>query len=104
MSTTRLGAIDDLLPAVRIDLKPGRPMLVLSGDVDDGSEHVDGPPFLRTPQWWLPHDGAWAVGNDIYGASVYIAGTEDLVAALLAAEDIEGYRATSATEIIAEEL
>ena len=98
------GFRDDLLPTVMIELTPGRPMLVLSGDLDDGSESVEETPWSRTPQWWVPADGAWLVGNDIYGMSVYVAGTEEAIAEILADETIEAYRATPSTGIIAEEL
>jgi hypothetical protein len=102
------GLSDDLLPAVTIDLTPGRPMLVLSGGLDDGTESVEQTPRSRTPewwvpQWWVPADGAWLVGNDIYGMSVYVAGTEDAIAEILADETIEAYRATPSMKIIAEE-
>lgn len=98
------GFRDDLLPTVMIELTPGRPMLVLSGDLDDGSESVEETPRSRTPQWWVPADGAWLVGNDIYGMSVYVAGTEEAIAEILADETIEAYRATPSTGIIAEEM
>jgi hypothetical protein len=97
------GFRDDLLPAVTIELTSGRPMLVLSGDLDDGAESVEETPWCRTPQWWIPADGAWLVGNDIYGMSVYVAGTADAIAEILADETIEAYRATPSTRIIAEE-
>ena len=97
------GFRDDLLPTVMIELTPGRPMLVLSGDLDDGTESVEETPWSRTPQWWVPADGAWLVGNDIYGMSVYVAGTEEAIAEILADETIEAYRATPSTGIIAEE-
>ena len=94
---------DDLLPAVTIELTPGRPMLVLSGDLDDGAESFEETPWCRTAQWWIPADGAWLVGNDIYGMSVYVAGTANAIAEILADETIEAYRATPSTRIIAEE-
>jgi hypothetical protein len=94
---------NDILPAVKIELTPGRSMLVLSGDLDDGNESVAEMPLSRTPQWWVPADGAWLVGNDLYGMSVYVAGTEDAIAEILADETIEAYRATSSMAIIAEE-
>ena len=97
------GFRDDLLPAVTIELTQGRPMLVLSGGLDHGSESVEKTPRSRTPQWWVPADGAWLVGNDIYGMSVYVAGTEDAIAEILADETIEAYRATPSMRIIAEE-
>jgi hypothetical protein len=78
-------------------------MLVLFGDVDDGSESFEETPRSRTPQWWVPADGAWLVGNDIYSASVYIAGTKDAIAEILADETIEAYRAAPSMGIIAEE-
>ncbi|CAN5317847.1 hypothetical protein BH09ACT2_BH09ACT2_04320 [soil metagenome] len=78
-------------------------MLVLSGDLDDGNESVEEIPSSRTPQWWVPADGAWLVGNDIYGMSVYVAGTEDAIAEILADETIEAYRATPSMALIAEE-
>lgn len=97
------GLRDDLRRAARIDLEPDRSMLILSGDLNDGAESFEEPPFIRSPQWWLPRDGAWAVGNDIYAASVYVAGTEEAISALLEAEDIEAYRAAPHRRIIAEE-
>ncbi len=97
------GFQDDFRPAVTIEITPGRPMLVLSGDLDDGGESVEETPRSRTPQWWVPADGAWLVGNDIYGMSVYGAGTEDAIDQILADETIEAYRATPSMGIIAEE-
>lgn len=97
------GFRNDILPAVKIELTPGRSMLVLAGDLDDGNESVAEMPLSRTPQWWVPADGAWLVGNDLYGMSVYVAGTEDAIAEILADETIEAYRATSSMTIIAEE-
>lgn len=93
----------DLLPAVTIELIPGRSMLVLSGDLDEGSESVEEMPPSRTPQWWIPANGAWTVGNDIYGMSVYVAGTEDAITEIVADETIEAYRVTPSMAIIAEE-
>ena len=97
------GFSNDLFPAVKMELIPSRSMLVLAGDVDDGSESIEEMPSSRTPQWWVPADGAWLVGNDLYGMSVYIAGTEEAIAEILADETIEAYRATSSLAIIAEE-
>jgi hypothetical protein len=98
------GLRNDLLPAARIEIIPVRSMLVLSGDLDDCSESVEETLPYRTPQWWIPADGAWMVGNDIYGRSVYIAGTEEAIAEILTDETIEAYRATPSMAIIAEEL
>lgn len=98
------GIRDHLLPAARVKLNPDRSMLVLFGDANDGAESVAELPLIRTPQWWLPNDGAWAVGNDIYGSSVYVAGTEEAITAILEADGLEAHRATSSMAIVAEEL
>ena len=97
------GLRDDLLTAASIELRFWRRMLVLAGDLRDGSETVGASANGRTAQWWLPADGAWAVGNDLYGASVYISGSEELIADILAADDIEAYPATTSMAIVAEE-
>lgn len=93
----------DVLTAPRVELPFARWMFVLAGDLRDGSEKVGESVGGRTAQWWLPIDGAWAVGNDLYGASAYISGSEELIAEILAADDIEAYRATESMLIVAEE-
>ena len=92
----------DVLTAASVEFPFGRWMFVLAGDLRDGGETVESVGG-RTAQWWLPADGAWVVGNDLYGASVYISGSEKLIADILAAHDIEAYRATASTVIVAEE-
>ena len=93
----------DLRNAASITLMPERHMHILAGDLADGAEPVDGTDGGRRAQWWMPADGVWAVGNDLYGASVYVSGTEELITAILAADDIEAYHATASMQIIAEE-
>jgi hypothetical protein len=93
----------DVLTAASVELPFGRWMFVLAGDLRDGSETVGESASGRTAQWWLPADGAWAVGNDLYSASVYISGSEELIAEVLAAHDIEAYRATASMVIVTEE-
>ena len=92
----------DVLAAARVELPFGRWMFVLAGDLRDGGETV-GSVGARTAQWWLPADGAWAVGNDLYGASVYVSGSEELITDILAAHDIEAYRATASTVLFTED-
>ena len=94
-----VGLRADVLAAASVEFPFGRWMLVLAGDLRDGGETVGG----RSTQWWLPADGAWAVGNDVYGASVYISGSEELIADMLADDGIEAYRATASMVIVAEE-
>ena len=93
----------DVLTAARVELPLARWMFVLTGDLRDGIETVGESVGGRTAQWWLPADGAWAVGNDLYGASVYISGSAELIEGILAADDIEAYRATASMVIVAEE-
>ena len=54
----------DVLAAASIELPFGRRMFVLAGDLRNGEETVESGGG-RTAQWWLPADGAWAVGNDL---------------------------------------
>ncbi|TFD63766.1 hypothetical protein [Cryobacterium sp. Hb1] len=97
------GMRDDLRDTASIKILPGRKVLILAGDVADGAEPFDGMAGGRSAQWWMPADGVWAVGNDLYGASVYVSGTEELITAILAADDIEAYRATASMQIVSEE-
>ncbi|MDQ1571614.1 MAG: hypothetical protein QOF79_2288 [Actinomycetota bacterium] len=95
-----------LLPGVRdgatVTLEPNREMHVLAGDLSDGAESIEEPPFARTALWWIPADGAWLVGNDIYGASVYVAASESAIAAILASEELESHAVEPTDELIAE--
>ena len=93
----------DLRKAASIMLMPEHRMHVLVGDLADGAEPFEGVAGGRSAQWWIPADGVWAVGNDLYGASVYVSGTEELISAILAADDIEAYRASASMQIVAEE-
>lgn len=97
------GMRDDLRDTKTITILPNREMLILAGDLADGAEPFDGMDGGRSPQWWMPADGVWAVGNDLYGASVYVSGTEELITDILAADGIEAYRATASMQIVAEE-
>ncbi|WP_104125913.1 hypothetical protein [Cryobacterium sp. Y57] len=97
------GMRDDLRDTASITILPDREVLILAGDLADGAEPFDGMDGGRSAQWWMPADGVWAVGNDLYGASVYVSGTEELITAILAADSIEAYRATASMQIVAEE-
>ena len=97
------GMRDDLRNTASITILPDRKVLILGGDLADGAEPFEGLANGRSAQWWMPANGAWAVGNDLYGASVYVSGTEELIAAILAADDIEAYRATASMQIVSEE-
>jgi hypothetical protein len=62
---------------------PGREIIVLVGDLDDGVVTLDRPPHRRATRWWAP-DGTWAVGADIYSTSLILGGPTQLIAAVLA--------------------
>lgn len=66
-----------------------RTMHVLHGAVDDALETVEDGGLSRLPLWWLPLDGAWSVGNDLYGRSVYVGGSQDTIAAVLSSRALE---------------
>ena len=66
----------DMSTAAGVELPSERWMFVLAGDLRDGGETVESVGG-HTAQWWRQADGAWAVGNDLCGASVYISGSEN---------------------------
>ncbi|MDQ1543735.1 MAG: hypothetical protein QOK08_1373 [Actinomycetota bacterium] len=81
-----------------------RRMLVLGGSVEDAIEPFEDGPHGRRAQWWIPGDGAWSVGNDIYGNSVYVAGSEAAISDILSSTALESFRAIASTRLIGEEL
>jgi hypothetical protein len=81
----------------------GRRMLVLGGSVEDAVEPFEDGPHGRRAQWWIPGDGAWSVGNDIYGNSVYVAGSEAAISDILSSTTLESFRANASTRLIGEE-
>ncbi len=50
---------------------------------------VEGPPFYQSANLWWPEDRAWCVATEIDFNTTYIAGTQGLVDALLACEELE---------------
>lgn len=107
MTWVGYGDIREQFPrAPSVTISPyGRQMLVLHGSISDGAESSmdGGSRYAGTPLWWVPRDGAWIVGNDIYSTCVYVAASENVIAEILAAEDLEAYRATADMWIIGEE-
>jgi hypothetical protein len=78
-------------------------MLVLDGALEDATEPFEDWPDGRRAQWWIPGDGAWSVGNDIYGNSVYVAGSEAAICDILSSTTLESFRANASTRLIGEE-
>jgi hypothetical protein len=80
-----------------------REMLVFGGALEDAAEPFEDGPHGRRAQWWIPGDGAWSVGNDIYGNSVYVAGSEAAISDILSSTALESFRANASTRLIGEE-
>lgn len=84
----------DVSSAPTVDLPPYlRRMHILTGDVEDANESIAAPPSSRLPTWWMPADGAWCVGNDVYGRSVFVGGSVDVIADVLGDPLLEAYSA-----------
>jgi hypothetical protein len=49
----------------------------------------------RSPTRWIAVDGSWTVTADIYDRSLLVAGTTELIEAVLAAPDLEAVRVTA---------
>ena len=82
------------LGARTIAMSPIRSFLLLTGTLQDACE-----PFLegdnRLPNRWWPAGREWCVGNEIYTRSVFVGGSEDCIAAVLAHPDLEAYPASA---------
>jgi hypothetical protein len=82
----------------------GLEMFVFEGRIEDCAEPIHQWDDDITSQWWVPGDGAWMVGNDVYGASVYVAGTDEAIAAVVASDRLEAIPVPGSTRVISEEL
>jgi hypothetical protein len=80
----------------------GRRMHVLHGSLRDV-----GPAVATTesgmPLWWIPEDGSWAVGNEIYARSVYVGGTASCIDAILHDPRIEGVPVAASDTVTGED-
>lgn len=76
------GIRGELTTAPRVMLPPEREMYLLQGPVRAAAEAVDDPPSRRSLRWW-PADRTWCVGNDLYADSVYVAGSQECISALM---------------------
>jgi hypothetical protein len=94
----------DLGSATKVTITFDRTMLIFEGRLEDATQSVDHWDNGRTTQWWIPEDGAWIVGNDIYGASTYLAGSAEAIAAVIACPLLEAIPVPGSARLIAEEL
>jgi hypothetical protein len=73
---------DEFAEAPVVVLPPEREMYLLEGPIEAAAEAIDEQTSRRSVRWW-PADQTWCVGNDLYADSVYVAGSQDCVSALL---------------------
>ncbi|MBO1268840.1 hypothetical protein [Arthrobacter cavernae] len=87
------GIGDGIGPATTatITVNPDRSMYVLTGPVADAMELAGGEFYLRRPLWWIPADGAWCVGNDLYGRSVYVGASVEALSEILQEPTLESH-------------
>ena len=80
------------LGAHKIAMSPYRSFFLLTGSLEDVCA-----PFLpgdnRLPNRWWPENRRWCVGNEIYTRSVFVGGSNECIAAVLAHPDLEAYPA-----------
>jgi hypothetical protein len=80
-----------------------RRMHILTGRVTDATESVVAEPFQRLPIWWIPRDGAWCVGNDIYGRSVFVGGSAETISAIVTDPQLEAYAVDENQRVVNED-
>ncbi|WP_244188616.1 hypothetical protein [Streptomyces yokosukanensis] len=70
---------------------PGRDEVLLGGALADAVSPVSLDEFAELPDLWWPADRAWCLGGDVDLTSTYVGGSEELIADLLAAADLEAH-------------
>jgi hypothetical protein len=73
---------NELTRAPVVVLPPEREMFLLEGPIEAAVEAVDEQGSRRSVRWW-PADHTWCVGNDLYADSVYVAGSQECISALV---------------------
>jgi hypothetical protein len=98
------GLRPDVETAATLEVAPdSRRMHILSGRVADATESIEVAPSRRLPMWWIPRDGAWCVGNDIYGRSVFVGGSTETISAILTDPHLEAYAADEDQRLVNED-
>jgi hypothetical protein len=67
-----------------------RTLYAVHGRLEDALTPIDFP-ANPLPINWLPEDGAWFVGNDIYARSVFVGGSVAAVSSVLQEPGLEAY-------------
>jgi hypothetical protein len=93
---------DDYRASETVRASYGRNMHVLEGTVQEASS-----PMVKglsgAPLWWIPADGAWCVGNDIYARSVYVGGAPSCIQEILADQELEAYPVSAWQRVVTED-
>jgi hypothetical protein len=93
---------EDYRSAPTVVASCGRVMHVLHGSIDDYSAAALAG-LGGAPLWWLPADGAWAVGNDIYARSVYVGGSAACIEDILEHPGLESYPVAPVQKVASED-
>jgi hypothetical protein len=80
----------------------GRQMHVRHGSLADVGP-VAAAREMDMPLWWIPEDGSWAVGNDIYARSVYLGGSAECIDDVLQQPVLESIRVSASDQVAAED-
>lgn len=94
--------LDEVLATPTIVIGQQRVMHVRRGGPESALEPIDSPPN-RLAMNWLPNDGAWFVGNEIYARSVFVAGTAAAVGAVLTEPALETYQVRPGSLMVPED-
>ncbi len=77
----------------------GREYLLLAGPMSAVGEPLTRLPGYESPNLWWPGTHAWCVATDIDLMTTYIGGSDDLVARLVAADDIEAIEVSASQRL-----
>ncbi len=75
------------LPKTRLEI-PERSLILYRGSIGAAAAFCERPPW-QSPSLWWPSDRSWCVASDIDLLSTYVAGSESLIADVLADECLE---------------
>lgn len=96
------GLKDEVVRSPTVTAGLGRVMRVRHGTLNLALDPIDSPPN-RLAMTWLPDDGAWFVGNDIYARSVFVAGSAECIGAVLSQADLEAYPVGAGYSLVPED-
>lgn len=85
-----------------VDASYGRKMHYLQGSLEDASS-TEAAGFNGAPLWWVPEDGSWCMGNDIYARSVYVGGSGTCIQEIIDDPRVESYPVAPTHKVSAED-